>query len=243
MRAAVSELGAGVRTSPGCATADMCRGKDRLQIACLCRFAWLRALGPCLSGRVAQGCLQSRTLARWTVQFSGMISWILDWSGCRAGRGRTRPQRPSASPVRSAARCGSAPRRCPAPAASAGNVQQLLLQLLAALGDHLQHDIQLFLVAGLGVVELDQRLAFGQREADALAAQDQLQRDAILGRVDALLAGGAGRGEHALFFVEADGAGGDVQLVGQIGNAVGLFSHARSRCPVAPATVRGANEG
>ena len=41
------------------------------------------------------------------------------------------------------------------------DIEHLLLQLPAALGDHLEHDVQLFLVTGLGVVEFDQGLAFG----------------------------------------------------------------------------------
>src|SRR5690606_7970767 len=64
-----------------------------------------------------------------------------------------------------------------------------------------------------------------QGKPEPLAAQNQLQRDPVLGCVDALLAT-AGWRQHALFFVEANGTGGDIQLAGQVGNAVGLFRHA-----------------
>lgn len=59
------------------------------------------------------------------------------------------------------------------------DVQQLLFQLGAALGDLLQHGVQLLLVAAarVRVVELDQFAAFGEGKTDALAAQDQLQAD------------------------------------------------------------------
>src|SRR5690606_39836803 len=104
------------------------------------------------------------------------------------------------------------------------DIEQLLLELLTAFVDQFEHAVQLLPVAGPGIVELDERLAFGQGKAQPLAAQDQLQRDAILGSVDALLASARWR-QHALFFVETNSAGGDVQLAGQVGDAVGLFCH------------------
>ncbi|MNO77088.1 hypothetical protein D3C76_681860 [compost metagenome] len=100
------------------------------------------------------------------------------------------------------------------------DVQELLVQLGAACGNLLHEGFQLLVVAAAGVVEIDQFLALGQREADALAAQDQLQRDQVLRAVDAFLAAAFGA-EHALFLVEADGAGGDIQFAGQVGDAVG----------------------
>gem|GEM_PF-4205291 len=38
------------------------------------------------------------------------------------------------------------------------DIQLLLFELLAAFGNHPKHDVELLLVAGLGVVQLDQRL-------------------------------------------------------------------------------------
>ncbi|MNT85112.1 hypothetical protein D3C72_2252350 [compost metagenome] len=54
------------------------------------------------------------------------------------------------------------------------DVQQLLLQLQTPFGDLAQHDLELVTVVALRVVQLDQGLAFGQGEANALAAQNQL---------------------------------------------------------------------
>ncbi len=51
------------------------------------------------------------------------------------------------------------------------DVEQLLFQLLAALGDFRQHAVQLFLVAAGRVVEFDQFPALGQGKTDALAPQ------------------------------------------------------------------------
>ncbi|MNL66275.1 hypothetical protein D3C87_1907140 [compost metagenome] len=103
-----------------------------------------------------------------------------------------------------------------------------MLQLRPALRDLGQHTIELFTVAAAGVVELDQLAAFGQGKANALAAQDQLQADFVPGRVNALQTT-AFRAEQALLFIEADGPRGDVQLAGQVGNAVGLGTHGGAR--------------
>ena len=100
------------------------------------------------------------------------------------------------------------------------DIQQLLFKLLAALGDFRQHAVELLVVAAGGVVELDQLAAFGQGKTDALAAQDQLQADLVPGRIDAFLAPALGA-EQALLFIEANGAGGDVELAGEVGDAVG----------------------
>ena len=100
------------------------------------------------------------------------------------------------------------------------DVEQLTSQMLTALGDLFQEVVELLAIAAGRVVEVDQLLAFGQREADTLATQDQHQRDPIPGAVDAFLAAPLWR-EHALFFIETNGAGGDAQLAGQIRNAVG----------------------
>ena len=54
------------------------------------------------------------------------------------------------------------------------DVQQLLLQLGAALGDLRHKGVQLLVVAMHRVVQLDQFLALGELETDAFAAQDQL---------------------------------------------------------------------
>lgn len=100
------------------------------------------------------------------------------------------------------------------------DIQQLLLKLLTALGDFRQHAVELHVVTAGGVVELDEFAALGQGKADALAPQDQLEADLVPARVDALLTP-TFRGQQALFFVEANGAGGDVELAGEVGDAVG----------------------
>ncbi|MNI92352.1 hypothetical protein D3C73_1501300 [compost metagenome] len=103
-----------------------------------------------------------------------------------------------------------------------------MLKLGAALGDLCQHAVELLEVTAAGIVELDQFTAFGQRETDALATQYQLQADLVACRIDALQAT-ALRAEQALFLIETDGAGGDVQLAGQVGDTVGLAAHGLAR--------------
>ena len=93
------------------------------------------------------------------------------------------------------------------------DIQQLLLELLTALGDLCQHAVELNVVAAGGVVEFDQFAAFGQGKTDALAAQDELQADLVAGRINAFLASTLGA-EQALFFIKTDRPGGDVQLAG-----------------------------
>ncbi|MCY1442548.1 hypothetical protein D9M71_589230 [compost metagenome] len=59
------------------------------------------------------------------------------------------------------------------------DVQHLLLQLGAALGNLRQHAVELFEVAAGGVIQFDQLAALGQGKANALAAQDELQADLV----------------------------------------------------------------
>src|SRR6218665_2076199 len=67
------------------------------------------------------------------------------------------------------------------------DIEYLLFELAPTFLDLFQEALQLLLVAPTGVVHADQFLALGKREADALAAQDQLQRDPVARGVDALL--------------------------------------------------------
>lgn len=99
---------------------------------------------------------------------------------------------------------------------------------LTALGDFCQHAVELHVVAAGGVVEFDEFAAFGQGETDTLAPQDQLEAHLVPRRVDALLAPTL-RGQQALFFIEANGTGGDVELAGEVGDAVGGAHGWRSR--------------
>ena len=103
-----------------------------------------------------------------------------------------------------------------------------LTKLLAALGDFRQHAVQLLGVTAGRVVEFDQFAAFGQGEADTLATQNQFQADFVPWRIDPLLPATLGT-EQALLFIEANGTGGDVELAGEVGNAVGLAAHGRAR--------------
>ncbi|MNN13972.1 hypothetical protein D3C81_1270230 [compost metagenome] len=108
------------------------------------------------------------------------------------------------------------------------DVEQLLFELGTAFGNFCQHAVQLLQVAAGRVIKFDQLTAFGQRKADTFTAKDQLQADLVTGRINAFQAS-AFRAEQALFFIEADSPGGDVQLAGQVGDTVGLAAHGLAR--------------
>ena len=80
----------------------------------------------------------------------------------------------------------------------------------AALGD----------AAVVDVVKIDHLADLGEREADALAAQDPGEPGAVAPRIDARQALALGR-DQPLILVEAQRAGGDAELLAQLGDRVG----------------------
>src|SRR5690606_3031760 len=85
---------------------------------------------------------------------------------------------------------------------------------------------RLRLGALIDFVEIEDFLDLDQREADALAAQDQLQLGAVAMRVNAVHAVAARR-QETLVFVEAERARRDLELSGQLRNRVGALSFGR----------------
>ena len=75
-----------------------------------------------------------------------------------------------------------------------------------------------------GVVEIEHFADLDQRETETLAAQGELEANAVLLVVDAGLAAPLG-GEQALLLVEADGAGGHVEVLREFANGIGLAGH------------------
>ena len=92
-----------------------------------------------------------------------------------------------------------------------GDVLSLLLQLAPMLAQHIEKGPQLGRAVRGGVVHVHQLLDLLQAQAQALAAQGELQAGAVGMGVDAV-APGALRREQADVFIEADGARGDVEL-------------------------------
>src|SRR5690348_5068193 len=84
-----------------------------------------------------------------------------------------------------------------------------LLALLLELGDARaaagQCRAHLLEMIGIGVVEVEQLFDVGKREAEALAAQDELETGAVARAIDALPAD-ALRRQQAVILIEADGA-------------------------------------
>src|SRR5215217_2752273 len=76
---------------------------------------------------------------------------------------------------------------------------------------------QVDLLAAVGVVEAEIVGDVAQGEAQALAAQDQDEAGAVAAAEDAGGADAFGR-QQALGFVEADGARGDAEFLGKVGN-------------------------
>src|SRR5690349_19413050 len=72
---------------------------------------------------------------------------------------------------------------------------------------------------GIGVIELEQFLDVGQRKAEALAAQDELEPGAVARAVDALPAD-ALRRQQAVILIEADGSVRQRQLAREIADRV-----------------------
>ena len=97
------------------------------------------------------------------------------------------------------------------------DVVLLLLELLAVALQHRHEGLQLRRGVGLAVVHPYQLQDLRQRQAEALAAQRELEPRAVALRVDAVAAG-ACRFEQPGVFVKADRARGDVELGGQFGD-------------------------
>ena len=76
-------------------------------------------------------------------------------------------------------------------------------------------------LAGFGVVELDHFADFAEGKAEPLAPQDELEAGAVARRIDPLLAL-ALRAQEPLVLVEPDRPGGDIELLGEIGDGKGL---------------------
>ena len=109
---------------------------------------------------------------------------------------------------------------------------------------HGEEALQLRPLVAAGLVHVDQVADLGEREAQALAAQRELEARALARGVDAALAV-APRREQALGLVEADGARRDVELRGQLADRilrVGAFlfdfQHGRVRLILAQVSPR-----
>jgi hypothetical protein len=102
------------------------------------------------------------------------------------------------------------------------DVLALLLQRVGALAELLQRPGHLGRAVVVLVVEVQQFADFRQRQAHALAAQDQLQADAVLVGIDAVEAF-AGRRQQALVLVEAQRAGRGFELVAQLADCKGAL--------------------
>src|SRR6516225_2475869 len=99
------------------------------------------------------------------------------------------------------------------------DVRALLLEFRDRLGGLVQHVLHLHGAAlAVRAVEIEVVLDLGQRRADRLGAQDQLQPRAVAPRVDAR-AVDAARREQALVLVEAQRARRDVELPAELGDA------------------------
>jgi hypothetical protein len=70
-----------------------------------------------------------------------------------------------------------------------------------------------------GVIEVEQFANLGQRQAETLATQEQLDADAVALPIDAVSPTAAWR-QQPLILVEADRAGGEREFLGEVGNAV-----------------------
>ena len=110
----------------------------------------------------------------------------------------------------------------------------LLLEQGQALVDHVDQQVDLGVLGAVGVVEAQVVGDVAQRKAEALAAQDQDQPGAVAAAEDAGGADPLGR-EQALGLVEADGAGRDAELAGEVGDreqvAVFALRPVHSSCP------------
>src|SRR3990172_10036136 len=102
------------------------------------------------------------------------------------------------------------------------------LDIFALLLDHfapaleLGHEfLQLLLLVARQVVEIEKFADLSQAEAEALAAQRELQAHPVAAAEEAVRAFPAG-GEQALILVMPDGAGGDVEFRGKLSDGKGV---------------------
>src|SRR6185503_6136706 len=99
------------------------------------------------------------------------------------------------------------------------DIGPLLQQACAVLLEHGEEALELRPLVAPRLVHVDQLADLGQRQAEALAAQRELEAGAVARRVDAALAVAARR-EQALVLVEADGARRDVELARELADRI-----------------------
>ena len=105
------------------------------------------------------------------------------------------------------------------------DVFELAFEVGAFVGEDLEQALELADAAVVaGVVKIQHFTDFDQREAETFAAQGELEADAVLLVVDAGLAAPLG-GEQAFLLVEADGAGGHIEVLRKFANGVSLAGH------------------
>ncbi|HSH70247.1 MAG TPA: class I SAM-dependent methyltransferase [Deferrisomatales bacterium] len=104
-----------------------------------------------------------------------------------------------------------------------------ILQGVAQMGERLADLFRLVHVGGVHAQDVRDLL---QAEPEALAAQDQLEPGAVAPGEQTLVPFGAQRADQLLLLVEADAAGGGVELLGEFADAPGAFvGHGRVRPP------------
>src|SRR5690606_14476597 len=91
--------------------------------------------------------------------------------------------------------------------------------MAALLLQNLQVIAQLFRFAVYLLVQIEGFVNLAQAEAEPLATEDEAKAGAVAPAVEALLAF-AQRGQQTLVFVEADGAGSDTELSGQVADGI-----------------------
>src|SRR5439155_27267742 len=98
------------------------------------------------------------------------------------------------------------------------DVLSLLLERGPPRIEALEELLELRLLAVARVVEVEELLDLGKREAEAFTAQDELEANPVAVVVDAAAAGPAGR-KQALTFVEPDGPRRQIEFAREVGNA------------------------
>ena len=107
------------------------------------------------------------------------------------------------------------------------DVDALLLQLGDLLGAALDRREALGAAVVAEVVEVEQFLDVGERQADPAAAQDPREAGAVAGRIEPLGAAALGR-EQGLVLVEAERAGGDAEVGAHLADGEGRVSASRA---------------
>src|SRR5215469_12266217 len=95
----------------------------------------------------------------------------------------------------------------------------LPLQLLDAGTAFQQRRAQLLDMVRVDVIEIEQLLDVGQREAQALSAQDELEPYPVAMAVDAIAAD-ASRRQQAVILIKADGAMRDRELAREVADRI-----------------------